>query len=231
MRVRHLAAPFVLLYWQLGPIPQPVTEPDGAVHWSVSGMAAQGQWEDASFDCDGTLTSSEANKFSDIGGRVDVESPQGIRFTAVAGSARRSSVPVPNGTAYEYSTMTYGALVAWEASHIGMGGGIIHDPDGLNAPSVYLRIGRRDVAHLRMEVEPMTETRMMAGVVRTGVGFKQGFVGLAFSPYLEKFSQTTIFGDVNVPVTRGVDVRLAGMAGPGIRTFQWGLGAGLRLHH
>jgi hypothetical protein len=231
MRTRHLAAPFVLLYWQLGPIPQPLTEPDGTVRWSVSGMAAGGQWEDATFDCDGNLTSSEAIKYRDIGGRVDIEEPRsGLRFTAVAGSARRSSASVPNGMAYNQSVATYGGMVAWEGRHVGLGGGVLHDPDGVDLPSVYLRLGRRETAHFRMEVEPLSETRMQAGAFRSGVGFKDGFVGVTFSPYLEKFSQIALFGDINVPLARNLDLRLAGTAGPGIETAQWGIGAGLRLH-
>jgi hypothetical protein len=230
MRARHLAAPLVLLYWQLGPLPQPVAEPDGSVHWSVSGMAATGQWEDADFDCDGNLTGSEAAKFNDIGGRVDVETPQGIRFSAAGGSARQSFETDVVGATYDQSVVTFGGLVAWEGQHIGLGGGIVRDQDGENLPSVYLRIGRREVAHFLMEVEPMSETRMMSGVFRSGVGFKQGFVGLTFSPYTEKFSQAALSGDFNVPVSRAVDLRLAGMIGPGIETFQWGAGAGIRVH-
>jgi len=230
MRIRHLAAPFVLLYWQLGPIPQPVTEPDGSVHWSLSAMAAKGQWEDASFDCDGNLTGSEAAPYRDVGGRVDVELPQGIRFTAVAGSAQHTSSYF-NGTGYNYDVTTWGGMVAWEGNRIGTGVGIVHDQEGQNKPSFFLRTGRRDHAHFLMEVEPLSETRMMAGVMRTGIGFKYGVVGLTFSPYYEKFSQTAVFGDFNIPVTHFLDVRLAGTAGPGIETSQWGFGAGLRLHH
>jgi len=230
MSVRHLAAPFILLYWQLGPIPRPVPEPDGTVHWSVSGMAARGQWEDASFDCDGNLSSSQAAAYKDIGGRLDVEMPEGIRFSAVAGNSQHTS-SYYSGSGYDYSVTTWGGMVAWEGSRIGLGAGVVRDQDGQNQPSIYLRTGRRDKVHFRMEAEPITETRMMAGVARFGVGFKYGAAGLTFSPYYEKLSQTALYGDFNIPVTHSLDIRLAGTAGPGIETSQWGFGAGLRLHH
>jgi hypothetical protein len=230
MRTRYLAAPFVLLYWQLGPIPQPVTEPDGKVRWGLSAMAGGGQWEDASFDCDGNLVGTEAIEYRDIGGRVDIEDPgTGLRFTAVAGSAQQSSGSGGGGFgASTWSVATYGAMVAWEGRHVGIGGGLLRDPEEGHMPSVYLRFGKREKANFRMEVEPLSETRMQAGVFRTGVGFKQGFVGITLGPYTEKVA---LFSDVNVPLTPSLDLRLAGTVGPGYEHLVWGAGAGLRLHH
>ena len=218
---------------RLGPIPRPVTEADGSVRWSVSGMASGGQWEDASFDCDGNLTASEAVKYRDVGARVDIEDVRsGFRFTAVGGSARQTrGTGGPGTSSYSQSVATYGGMVAWEGRRLGIGGGVLRDEGGASVPSLYLRLGQREHAHFRMDVEPLSETRLASGGYRSGIEFKNGFVGLSFSPYYQKFSQTALFADINVPVTRRLDVRLMGTWGPGIQTSQSGFGAGLRLHH
>lgn len=231
MRPYHLSALFILLYWQLGPLPQRTVDSAGQVRWSVSAMAGKGQWEDASFDCDGNLVSAVPAKYQDIGVRVDVESPgtSPVRLTLAAGSSRHTGDF--GGTPVTGSATTYGAQLAWEPRPIGIGFGVVRDETGELLPSTYLRVGRRDRVHLRLESAPPSETRLMAGVFRAGIGFKNGTVGLGFGPYAEKTSQAVVFGDFNLPLSRSVDLRLGAQGGPGIEVGQWGFAAGLRIHN
>jgi len=229
MNVRHALGPLILLYWQLGPLPRAATDDAGRVRWSLSTMAGAGTWEDAAFDCQGNVVDAEAVPFRDVGARADVLDPRSGAHVAVAASTqheRRAQSSYPGS----YATVTGGMQVGWEARSVGLGAGFVRLPDHTTAPSLTMRVGPTDQVHLRFDVRPLSETPSLAGDARFGVGFRGGFAGLALSRYAEEFSQSAAFVDLALPMSRRVDLRVAGNFGPGERVAQWGLAAGVRVH-
>ena len=226
MRPIHLSAFLILLYWQLGPLPAASVDTTGKVRWAISSMASAGTWEAASFDCNGDLVDSHAAPYRDIGARVDRMDPRsGLRVSAVGGITHRS-----DPYSYYGGTATFaGIQFALENPRLGLGAGVVSAQYEPAEPSLYLRLGRADHSHFRMEINPLSETRSFASAMRAGVGFRQGVAGLAFNRDIEKLSQATGFIDLSVPVSRHLDLRVAMQGGPGVRTSQWGLAGGLKV--
>jgi hypothetical protein len=96
--------------------------------------------------------------------------------------------------------------------------------------SFYLRIGRAAKPHMRLDFSPVAETPGLTGPYRVGGGFRSGFIGLALDPYGDRLKNTNILADFAVPISRSIDIRLAGRVGAGYQVTQYGAGAGIRVH-
>lgn len=241
MRVAHFAVPLALLLWQIAPAGAPPRAAPPRASFFRLGLAyATGDWEQASFDCNGKYVSSVLVPANSGGARLDYASAGGaLRVTAVGGrwSSRGNS-----GYYMPALHQTFGGgLIALEGRGIGIGAGLwIHPYDDTNStiqPSAYLRLGRNDRAHFEAEVFPMTETPTMMGTVRMGLGFGQtpaaaprmsGFIGVAWGPFTDKFGQGVVVADLGIPLSRSVDLLIRGSAGPGAGEAQWAAGGGLR---
>lgn len=228
MHPHHLSAFAILLAWQVAPLPHLVRDDTGRTRWAISGMAGAGQWEDATYGCNGELTSAQARRYTDAGARVDMQTRDGLRLSVAAGKARMPQQYQPGSPDLEVAT--YGVQAAVEGHGAGIGLGAVREPTtGGMATNVYLRLGHPNQAHAYFEANPLSETRMMAGAARMGVGFPAGSVGLVLSHYVQTSDQFAVYADLGIPVARAVDIRVAGTYGPGARVAQTGLAAGLRV--
>lgn len=69
-----------------------------------------------------------------------------------------------------------------------------------------------------------------------GLGYNQGrraglaaYGGLASCHFCDEAGNTAVFGEVAVPVRKGFDIELRGLAGPGEESAIWGAGVGGRF--
>lgn len=237
MRAYHLAALLALGFWQVAPAP---VVPPRAGLLRLGLAYATGEWEEASFDCDGNWTGSVGVPARSAGARLDYLAADGaVRVTAVGG--RWWSARNPGYYMAATRNTFAGAQIAVEEPGIGIGAGVVSRPfetDATSVPSFYLRLGRNDRQHFQAEVFPLTETPTMMGTVRIGVGFGQGptprrsvngFVGLAWGPYTDQLGQGVVLVDVAIPVAHSVELLIRGNAGPGAGRRQWAAGGGLRM--
>jgi hypothetical protein len=241
MRAYHVAGFVALLFWQIAPAAAPPRDVPLRAGLVRLGLAyATGEWEEASFDCNGNRTSSVGVPASSAGAKLDYLAAGGaLRVTAVGG---RWWSPGNAGYYMPATCATFaGAQIAYEGTGIGVGAGVVSRgfaTEATNVPSFYLRLGRNDRKHFQAEVFPLTETPTMMGTVRIGVGFGQGptpqrrasgFVGLAWGPYTEKLGQGVVLADIGIPLSRSLDLLVRANAGPGSGTVQWAAGGGLRM--
>ena len=241
MRVSHFAVPLALLFWQIAPAGGPSRDTPPRPGLMRLGLAyATGDWEQASFDCDGNYVSSVLVPARSAGARLDYQSGGGaLRVTAVGG---QWWWPGNRGYYAPGARTTFaGALVAYEGTGIGIGAGFVNRPfalDVTSVPSFYLRLGRADRAHYQVEAYPLTETPTMMGTVRVGMGFGQGpaargrvngFVGLAWGPYTDVVGQGVVTADIGIPLSPSLELLVRGNAGPGAGKAQWAVGGGLRI--
>ena len=237
MRAYHIAVPLALLFWQSAPAPV-ATSRGGLFRLGLA--YATGEWEDASFDCDGNWTGSVGAPARSAGAKLDYRSSDGaLRLTAVGG--RWWSDGNPGYYMAATRSAFVGAQIAYELPGIGIGAGLLSRAfvtDATTVPSFYLRLGPRDRTHVLMEVFPLTETPTMMGTVRTGVGFGQGltsrrrvngFVGLAWGPYTDELGQGVVVADLAFPVTRSLEFLVRGNIGPGAGMAEWAAGGGMRM--
>lgn len=228
----HLSALALLLYWQAGPLPRLEHTDTGKTRWSLSMMGGRGRWEDPSFNCAGDVIGAEQVTTRDLGGKFDLESGK-FHISAAAGrlsQSRYSDVPSSN-------VALFGGQVAHEGTKVGVGFGVTRswwsgDRNGL-VGSFYLRLGKATKAHIRMDVNPITELPGLVGSTRFGIGFPAGFIGFTVDPYAQDgggLYDTNLLADLAVPVHRNVDLRLVARGGTGNRQSQYGVGAGVRIH-
>ena len=231
MRAYHVAALTALLFWQIAPAPARDARPRGGP-FRLALAYATGQWEDASFNCDGDFTGSDAVPAGSGGVKFEYLASDGaVRLTAVAGRwwMHNSSV----------TTTFSAAQVAFEGPRVGFGLGLVNHPFIDNSsrqtlPNAFLRLGKAD-GHFLVEANPPTETPATTGTVRAGIGFgtglerrPSGFIGVAFGPFTERLQQAVAVADLGIPLSRNLDLLLRGGAGPGMGKPQWAAGAGLR---
>ena len=231
MRAYHVAAFTALLFWQIAPSPARDARPRSGP-FRLAFAYATGQWEDASFDCEGDYTGSEGVRAGSGGMRFEYLANDGaVRLTAVAGRWWMGNS--------SFATTFSAAQVAFEGPRVGFGLGLVHHPFLDNPtqqalPSAFLRLGKAD-GHFLVEVNPPTETPATTGTVRAGIGFgtglerrSSGFIGVAFGPFTDRLQQALAVVELGIPVSRNLDLLLRGGAGPGMGKPQWAAGAGLR---
>jgi hypothetical protein len=235
MRAYHLAALLALGFWQVAPAP---VVPPRAGLFRLGLAYATGEWEDASFDCDGNWTGSTAVPTRSAGATLEYLGSEGsLRLTAVGG---RWSMDNPSSYAGGYSRTFAGLQVAVEGRKFGLGFGMVSHPpmdeSRSTMGSFYARLGDIDDGHFRVEVNPPSETPGMMGVVRVGIGFGKGlerrpngFLGAVWGPYTEQLGQGVLLADIGIPLSRSLDLLVRGSAGPGAGKAQWAAGGGLRV--
>ena len=228
MRPFHVAFLVAFLLWQSAPAPVLERDSTGRIRLSVAGGAAR--WEEANFDCEGNFLSSTPAEMRTIGARLDAEPSPRLRVTAAMANVR--SEREWQGT---QSGVMLAAQVAYEGGRLGVGAGVTTNASPLEGtgPNVYLRIGRADGAHFRLDALEPSETFFAEPPGRIGVAFGRGrirrvggFLGLAPSPYSQELVG---FGNLEIPAGP-VDVMLRAMLGPGNAISEWGLGTGIRYH-
>lgn len=228
MRPLHVAFLAVFLLWQSAPVPIIERDSTGRIRLSVAGGAAR--WEEANFDCEGNFVSSDPAEMQAIGARLDADLSEQLRVTAAVANVR--SERVWEGT---QSGAMLAAQVAYEGARFGIGAGVTTNATPLDGtgPNFYLRIGRADGAHFRLDALEPSETFFAEPPGRIGVAFGRGrirkvggFLGLGASPYSQK---AVGFGNLEIPAGP-VDLMFRAMYGPGNAISEWGVGGGIRYH-
>jgi hypothetical protein len=230
MRPRHLAVLAALLAWQAVP-ERSDTSPSRRFALSLGyGSGDVEDYHPAQLDCDGNVISparSERVRVRSVGARADMITRGGLRLTAFGGNTT-SDRPGDAGA-------SGGFQMAWEGGFLGIGAGptvgLLSSGGPIDHMNLYLRIGRLDGQHFRVEVLGPTETYGLgASEVRVGAGVNQGlkhgasgYAGVGVGTYGPR-----IFGDFSLPLGSAIDVMARGQVWPGHEFTEWSLGLGAR---
>ena len=243
MRAYHVAGFLALLFWQIAPAaapPRDVPRRGGPFRFALA--YATGEWEDASFGCNGHLTGSTAVPTRSGGAKLEYLGRDGaLRVTAVGGRWWMDDPwhYAPDGFHHSVSHDFAGLQVALEGRKVGVGLGLVSHPLSEEGQpfmgSFYARLGNIRRAHFQVEVNPPTETPGMIGTVRFGLGFGKGlerrthgFLGLAGGPYSGSSQTGVLLADIGIPLSGFLDLLVRGSVGPGSGRTQWSAGGGLR---
>jgi hypothetical protein len=212
MRLSLLRGPMLLLLWQTAPVS---FQQDSAGRVQIALGYGAGQFEQRDLSCAGDVLSANAVPFTARGAQIDAWPATAVRITAVGGALTSGEQTVGFG----------GFQVALEGPGAGIGLGAAAlpwsalDQDlGRIMPSLYLRAGSRDGGHFRIDLAPPTPTPGATGdLLRMGIGVNQGlrhgvrgFFGVSVSPLFDESHVGGIFGELEFPVTRQLDLGLAG---------------------
>lgn len=226
MSVLKTTGAFALLgAWAFGPPIAIQQDEDG--RWSVEIGASRGQYEVVTRNCAGDVVSSRPERFV-TGGTVVEYQHSNVRFDLFGGYTAVTSGLARDG-------LFLGASVAYEGTGVGLGGGVVRLPSGA-APSIYLRLGRRDRFHFRTDFLDPDPTPGVTGLFRAGFGFPvggaralAGFSALRGLDLDEASDWAGLFADVGVPVGGVLEARLAGSLFFPEDHADWAAGVGIRI--
>lgn len=230
--------PMLLLLYQAAPI---TVERDSLGPYRITLGYSTGQWENESFDCNGSFVSATPVEFQSAGAELEAWPEPNVRVTAFGGRARLRAGQTGGDTTYgdyveDYSGGFGGALLAVEGRYVGVGLGVtrVEGSDGFTGVAPYLRIGDIDRGHLRMEGLGPSAVFPAGGWARIGAGYNEGhrrgmggFAGIGIGP-VEYSSKIAFIGDLRVPLGRHLTAQVQGLAGPGELEWQWSTGFRLR---
>lgn len=232
--------PLLLLLYQAAPVN---AHQDSLGRYRISVGYATGQWENEVFSCDGQLLSATPVRHHSAGMKIDAWPDNHLRITGFAG-VTRSTVGATVATDPDYSSPyieqydgTFGgALLAYEGEKIGVGIGKTRIPGAAGSlrTAEYLRIGKLDAAHFRLDVTAPDPALPSVGWGRVGVASYEGhlrhaggFFGIGFGPF-EYSSKAAIVGEIHFPIASHFTARLHGLVGPAENSTQWNMGMGLQ---
>lgn len=149
-RSRLWHAPAFLLLYQVAPVQAHLDE-IGRIRIALG--FSRGRYEDQQLECGSVVGRAPVSR-SVIGGQAELWASRSLRFSADGGVQRVSSdsawADVGNGA--------FGSLLlGYEGKHAGIGGGVTtwparsDDPSHHVLPSLYLRLGRADKLHFRLD--------------------------------------------------------------------------------
>lgn len=233
--LRLLHGPLLLLLYQAAPLH---VEHDSLGSVRVSVGYAAGQWQRETFGCDGGFIDATPVQFQSAGAQLDAWPSRNVRATVFAGGTRERGGDAPVAAIGTLPWVMFeGFQLAYEGQHFGAGLGLadLGAYEAGRGPSVYLRVGDIDHAHLRLETLPPSATFPVAGWARVGAGFNEGqrrgiggFFGLGFGPV--DYSAKVLFtGELRVPVGRHLTSQVHALFGPGEVQAQYGGGVSLRV--
>lgn len=238
MRWLPLLAPLALVVADLNPI-QVVPDSTGGFRVSLGGSF--GQYEGRELGCSNEVLDSWSVPQRAISGE----------FEARPSSSSRVSIWVAlDGP--DLNLTTYGAQLAGEWMYGGVGIGVARTLSQEYAdypydsryswwapyetlPSIYLRAGREDQVHFRVDVAPPSVYGSAAGRARMGLASNQGWNagtrfqgGISMSTTADGAYMVGVYADAAVPVTRGWEFRLMGTIKPSAGNMDGNIGFGLR---
>ncbi len=228
---RTLRVPLLLAVWQVAPYS--VAE-DSTGRVQISLGYGSGQYEYQTFSCSGERLTSTPVDFQTAGVEVEAWPTDRLRLSGFGG--RISTL--------EHNGPYYGLQIAREWRAVGLGVGVAHVPgsgdfeEGMTVPTLYMRFGDLHAAHLQLDAFSPSPTFGTTGWLRTGIGFRagrgrrvRGLFGVAFGPYSYPDDPTPrLFGELDLPVYRGLDLSLRGSYRQGVEIPQWAGGVALRYH-
>ena len=231
--------PLLLLLYQAAPVN---VRQDSLGRYRISVGYGTGQWQNERFSCDGQLLSATPVRHHSAGIQVEAWPDNHVRITGFAG-VTRSTVGATVATDPEYSSPyieqydgTFGgALLAYEGEKFGIGIGKTRIPGASSLGTAhYLRVGRLDAAHFRLDVTAPDPALPSVGWGRVGVASYEGhlrhaggFLGIGLGPF-EYSSKAAFVGELHFPIASHFTARLHGLVGPAENSMQWNLGTGLQ---
>lgn len=254
LRLRAFSGPLVVLIWQTVPVGAP---PDSVGRTRIWLGYGRGQFEDVYkyTSCEGvTTTDIDGIDYRTGGSRVDFWPRLNLRATgfvgrrtygknrALSGAYTGTVNPAPPDATY------VGAEVALERQGFGIGLGVAHSPDhrpelgpdGRNRytlPTMYLRFGDIDHAHLRTDLFAPGEAHRSLGEWRIGVESNTGhlrgpawFTGAAFCHFCNDEGNIGVFGELFWPLQRNFGIAVRGLANSGETRAGWSFGTSVRAN-
>jgi len=227
MSPRLLRGPLLLLLWQATAVG---VQADSAGRYRLTVGVGAGQWEERSLGCSGEVLSADPLEYRYAGAQLDAWPSTNARLSLTAGA-----LSYPDARTFP----VVGGVVAAEWQRFGLGAGVMtaewaDDPSGI-LPSLYLRAGNRDRLHFRVDVYAPSATMPTTDVGRIGLGFNQGllrgaagFVGLGIGPFSDESHLGGPFGEVAIPLSRGLDLSASASWRPSAQYADWGLSLGGR---
>ena len=247
MRSRHSwLAPFALFCLQSTPY---VVSTDSAGKVRITFGGGLGSYVERPVGCNGEVLGSRDIPFQQVGGQADVWISPALRVTGYGGALFAAGDQHDAGGVFStpYEGGYGGALMAWESRAVGIGGGVSifpvmdrYSPGPTVRPAVYLRLGRMEAAHFRMDWLGPSGSGAPPRLVRIGVGFGQGhertiggFLGLGLFPFPRNEGSFGVVGDLMVPVSQSLDLGGTGALHSGLEGgggVGFDLGVMIRLH-
>lgn len=231
-RVWH--APALLLLWQTAPVQVGLDEVGKfrvALGWSA------GNYEDQRFDCAGNVTDRAPVGWRTVGATAEVWPDRQLRVSGSLGFIDASS---DSAWAHLHEGWHGGVLLAREGGTFGIGAGLFTIPlrNGEPAPvdvAFYLRFGRQDRVHFRMEGPEMSRPGAPPGG-RLGIGYGHGlsqgprvFVGMGFRPMPDSWNDPPgLVTELGLPLGRLRPIIAASLRA-NERQTDWEVGMGVEM--
>jgi hypothetical protein len=235
-RARDWHAPALLLLWQTAPVQVGLDEVGKfrvALGWSA------GKYEDQQFNCAGDVTSRAPVRWRSAGATGTVWPERQLRVSGTLGFMDASS---DSAWAHLHEGWYGGILLAREGEKFGIGGGLFTIPrrNDEAAPvdvALYLRFGRQDGVHFRMEGPEMSRPGGPPGG-RLGIGYGYGlsqrprlFVGLGLRPMPDNWNDPPgLLIELGIPMGNFRPMIAASLrANEGQTDWEVGMGVEVRL--
>jgi len=222
---RLWCAPALLLLYQAAP--RPFVDEVGRLRLALG--VTRGGYRDEEFDCAGNLTRSSPVRYHSVSGQAEAWLGAKLRLAGAVGRFGGSS-----DSLLDLRTATFGSVIlAYEGAKLGLGGGVAHWPERFGGsgpiPALYLRIGRVDKMHFRVDENASAAPGMPPGY-RVGIGSGYGpsretrwFLGLNAYPFGNN-DGVSFGGELGLPLRAPVQPMLQAALGS---KSQWTLGVGL----
>ena len=198
MSARLLAAPVLLLLWQIVPMDVHRDGP-GPIRLGFGGGAGDVAFRDA-MTCAGESV-YEPVQYTGWGGTAEVWAGDGLRFHAAAGQVRDGTI--------ERNGVFGAAQGVLERKNFGVGVGVASF-GGIGrswSPSGSLRLGPLDRVHFRADYGFPETTMGLTGLPRVGVALNQGrerrlrvFSGATTTPIPDSRERIGAFLDLSIPI-------------------------------
>jgi len=220
---RYALAPAILFALQTAPV---AVVPDSNGWYRIAVGAEAGSYLEQRLSCAGEVLDEERVRLRSVGGELEVWLAPQVRIAGHAGQVWAN--PEGGGRiAPGYEGFFGGALIAYEGSNLGIGGGIASVPVGsphydpsAAVPLGYLRLGRLDKLSARVEIGGPAAPGAPPDLLRIGLGSGQG--------WLRKPSWEVYFGRADFPFQGGGGIVGARAAGPASRAFDVGIAGAWR---
>lgn len=232
--------PAFLLVYQVAPVQAHLDE-IGRIRIALG--FSGGRYDDQQIACDGSVIRSAPVTYSVVGGQAEVWASRSLRFAAGGGVLLTAS----DSIRVALSKGTFGSLLlAYEGKHVGIGGGVTTWPGSTKVygagseprelvessrvlPSVYLRLGRANKIHFRIDDNASSAPGSLPGY-RFGIasGYAAEWQPRWFAGFMGREIAPGIGGELGLPLGKRVEPVLHGSAGLTKGKPGWNLGLAVR---
>jgi hypothetical protein len=220
--------------YQVAPV-QPHLDEIGRIRIALG--FSGGRYEDQRLGCAGNVIRSAPVSYSVVGGQAEVWASRSLRVSAGGGVVRGSS----DSAWADAVRGSFGSLLlGYEGQKVGIGGGLTTWPGDRSdepsqlLPSFYLRVGRADKLHVRLDDNASSAPGSPAGY-RLGLasGYAEGWQPRWFAGFLARAVDQGNFspalgGELGLPIGKRLQPLIHGAVRSTNGQADWTLGLGLR---